>query len=160
MNTTSRAGPANKVAIRRATGRRDDRDAGMVTVEAAVALCAFVTMVALALAGFADVLDQIRCTDAAREAARLVARGEQDRAREAVDRIAPRGATLSVATTADTVTVVVATDSGGLPPGIHVRAEAYAVREPQPADSAPTAARMADPPGGHDARRPAEGAGR
>jgi len=63
-------------ATSRASPDRDqsrDTDGGMVTIEAAVALCAFVTVLAMVLAGVSMVLDQIRCVDAAREAARLVA---------------------------------------------------------------------------------------
>ena len=111
--------------------RPAERDAGMVTVEAAVALCAFLTMLALILAGAAAMLDQLRCTDAAREAARLVAMGQQNRAATAVGAIAPQGATFNIATTGDTVTVEVsANPAGGLLPGVQVTAEAYAIREP------------------------------
>jgi hypothetical protein len=106
----------------------------MVTVEAALALCAFVTVLAMVLGGVSMVLDQIRCTDAAREAARLVARGEQNRAAEAVDRIAA-GATVSVTTDGDAITVMVRDPAiGGLLPGVHIHAEAYAVREPDADD--------------------------
>ena len=102
----------------------------MVTVEAALALCAFVTVLAMVLGAVSMVLDQIRCTDAAREAARLVARGEQNRAAEAVNHIAA-GATLSVTTDGDAITVTVQAPAvGGLLPGVHIHAEAYAVREP------------------------------
>ena len=111
--------------------RADARDAGMVTVEAAVALCAFLTMLAMILTGAAAVLDQLRCTDAAREAARLVAMGQQSRATAAVGAIAPQGATLHIAATGDAVTVLVSANPvGGLLPGVEVSAEAYAVREP------------------------------
>jgi Flp pilus assembly protein TadG len=107
------------------------RDAGMVTVESAIALCAFLGMLAMILAGATAVLDQIRCTDAAREAARLVAMGQSSRAASAVDAIAPRGATLTVTDAGAAVTVVVAADPvGGLLPGVRVSASAYAVREP------------------------------
>jgi hypothetical protein len=110
----------------------------MVTVEAAVALCAFVTMLAMVLAGLSMVLDQIRCTDAAREAARLVARGEQHRATDAVGQIAPSGSTVSVAANGDAITVVVrAAAASGLLPGVHVQAEAYAIREPDTVDTDP-----------------------
>jgi Flp pilus assembly protein TadG len=151
MGTTSRA--ATRADTRRA---RADPDAGMVTVEAAIALCAFVTMLAMILAGTSAVLDQIRCTDAAREAARLVARGEADLARDAVDRIAPHGATLTIDTNGDAVTAVVAADPvRGLVPGVRVRAEAYAVREPEAGDQ-PRSAN--GPP--MQGQRPAEGGAR
>jgi hypothetical protein len=112
-----------------------DTDGGMVTIEAAVALCAFVTVLAMVLAGVSMVLDQIRCTDAAREAARLVARGEQHRAADAVRQIAPPGATLSVTTNGDAITVFVQDPAAnGLLPGVHIHAEAYAIAEPTDPD--------------------------
>lgn len=146
MSATSRASPPRNNAR---DNDCDHNDAGMVTVEAAIALCAFVTVLAMVLAGTSSVLDQIRCTDAAREAARLVARGDQDRAREAVDRIAPHGATLAVATDGDTASVVVRDpEAGGLLPGVQVGATAFAVLEPadapDPADS-PDQADVPDP---------------
>jgi TadE-like protein len=128
MSATSRASP------RHDRGRHSD--SGMVTVEAAIALCAFVTVLAMVLGGVSMVLDQIRCTDAAREAARLVARGEQNRAADAVNQIAA-GATLSITTVGDAITVgVIDPAIGGLLPGVHIHAEAYAVREPD-ADTPP-----------------------
>jgi hypothetical protein len=130
MAATSRAGPNQD--------RSRDTDGGMVTIEAAVALCAFVTVLAMVLAGVSMVLDQIRCTDAAREAARLVARGEQHRAADAVRQIAPPGATLSVTTNGDAITVFVQDPAAdGLLPGVHIHAEAYAIAEPTDPD--PTA---------------------
>lgn len=106
-------------------------DTGMVTVESAIALCAFVAMCAMLLAGTSAVIDQIRCTDAAREAARLVAMGESDRAQATVGSIAPDGARLIVRPAGDAVTVVVsANPADGLLPGLQVGADAYAVLEP------------------------------
>jgi hypothetical protein len=113
-------------AVRHATG-----DGGMVTVEAAVALCSVLAVFALLLAGMSTVLDQLRCTDAAREAARLVARGEPDRAADAVRRIAPQGATFTVTTSGDGIVVAVRDRApNSLLPGVHVDADAYAVPEP------------------------------
>jgi Flp pilus assembly protein TadG len=106
-----------------------DNDSGMVTIEAAIALCAFISVLALVLAGMSTVFDQLRCTDAAREAARLVARGEQDRATDAVLRIAPPGATYSVTASGDGIIVAVR-DPDSLLPGVDVHADAYAVPEP------------------------------
>jgi hypothetical protein len=107
------------------------RDAGMATVEAAIALSAVVTVVALLLAGITAVLDQLRCTDAAREAARLLARGDPDRARQAVTDIAPTGARLDVQQQGDTITVDVTLDEvSPLLPGVHPHAHAVAVAEP------------------------------
>lgn len=110
---------------------RPERDRGAVTVEAAISVCALVVLLAMLLTGIGAVIDQLRCTDAAREAARLVARGEQHRARQAVERIGPRDARLRVSTSGDEITVRVSAEAaGGLLPGVRLRAEAYAVAEP------------------------------
>jgi Flp pilus assembly protein TadG len=109
--------------------RTDDR--GAVTVEAAVALCSLVTVLALMLAAVSAVAMQLRCVDAAREAARLTARGEQDRAEQLARRIAPRGATVAVTIHGDEILArVSANPVAGLLPGIDVGAEAAAVMEP------------------------------
>ena len=106
-------------------------DFGAVTVEAAISLSALVVIVAFALAGAAAVLDQLRCTDSAREAARLIARGEPDLARLAVERIGPRGALLNVRTYHDKIEVeVLAEPLAGLLPGLRLSGEAFAVAEP------------------------------
>jgi Flp pilus assembly protein TadG len=106
-------------------------DRGAVTVEAAIAVCALVVVLGLILGGVAAVADQLRCMDAAREAARLLTRGQRELAEDVVRTIAPRGAVLSVRGEGDTVTVEVAAEPlGGLLPGVHLRAEAYAVLEP------------------------------
>jgi Flp pilus assembly protein TadG len=110
---------------------RGRSDAGMATVEAAIALCGFVVVLGLALAAIGAVTDQLRCTDAAREAARLTARGEQDRARAAAERIAPRGARVAIRVDGDAIAVeVTAAPAGGLLPGIRLAGRAYAVAEP------------------------------
>jgi len=116
-------------AVRRR--RRPPRDSGAVTVEAAIALGAFVIVLAIALGAVAAVTDQLRCTDAAREAARLAARGDSERARVAAERLAPGGAQVTIAVRGDTVEVHVrAEPAGGLLPGIRVHGEAFAVTEP------------------------------
>ena len=96
-----------------------------------------VTVLALVLAAVSAVATQLRCVDAAREAARLTARGEQDRAMQLARRIAPRGATVAVTVHGDEVLAQVSANPvAGLLPGIHVGAEAAAVMEsvdgPQP----------------------------
>lgn len=107
----------------------DDR--GAVTVEAALALCSLVAVLALVLAAVSGVAAQLRCVDAAREAARLTARGEQDRAEQLAHRIAPRGAVVVVAVHGDEVSArVSANPVPALLPGIKVAAEAAAVMEP------------------------------
>jgi Flp pilus assembly protein TadG len=113
-----------------ASGDRTD-DRGAVTVEAALALCSLVTVLALMLAAVSAVAAQLRCVDAAREAARLTARGEQDRAEQLARRIAPRGATVALTVQGDEVIAQVSANPvAGLLPGIDVRAEAVAVMEP------------------------------
>lgn len=125
-----------RIPTNRARAPSDEkRDRGAVTVEAAVALSAFVAVLAMVLSGVSAVLDQIRCTDAAREAARLVARGDSARARDAVQRIGPNGASLSVHVDGDAVTVGVAVDdAAGLLPGLDIGARAYAITEPTAVD--------------------------
>jgi Flp pilus assembly protein TadG len=111
--------------------RRRDGERGSATVEAAIAVCAVVVVLAIALAGSAAVLAQVRCTDAAREAARLVARGEPEQAERAARRVAPAGASVVIRVQGDEVVVEVAARPGrGILPGLSVRAEAMAVLEP------------------------------
>lgn len=113
------------------------RDAGFVTVEAALGLAALTVVFALLLAGVCAAADQVRCTDAAREAARLLARGDPAKAEDAARRIAPPGARLDVQRQGETITAEVRADpSVPLLPGLHLRARAYAVAEPG-ADRAP-----------------------
>jgi Flp pilus assembly protein TadG len=114
------------------TGRRKpDRDSGAVTVEAAIALGAFVAVLALALGAISAAIDQLRCVDAAREAARLVARGEPDRARAAATQIAPSSADVVVTVRGDTVQVDVRSKPvNGLLPGLQLHGAAYAIAEP------------------------------
>jgi hypothetical protein len=107
------------------------RDTGAVTVEAALGICAVIAVFALVLAGTGALIGQLRCTDAAVEAARLVARGDRPRADAAVGRIAPGGASLSVLVEGDQVsTEVSAPFPGELLPGRWLRARAVAVLEP------------------------------
>lgn len=100
-------------------------------MEAALALCSLVFVLALVLAAVSAVAAQLRCVDAAREAARLTARGEQDRAEELARRIAPRDAVVAVTVRGDEITArVSANPVAGLLPGVEVEAEAAAVLEP------------------------------
>ncbi|MDQ0378718.1 TadE family type IV pilus minor pilin [Amycolatopsis thermophila] len=102
-----------------------------MTVEAAIALCALTVFVGMVLAGFTAITGQLRCVDAAREAARLVARGQPQLATQAVEQIAPPGARLSVSTAGDSISVEVRADpAGGLLPGLHLTGTAFAVLEP------------------------------
>jgi hypothetical protein len=103
----------------------------MVTVEAAFALFAFVVVLGLALAAIVASVDQIRCVDAAREAARLAARGDLDRGRTAAERIAPNGAQIAIHIDGEAVTVEVrAEPAGGLLPKLRLTGRAYALMEP------------------------------
>jgi Flp pilus assembly protein TadG len=109
---------------------RVQRDRGAVTVEAAIALSALTLVFGLILAGVVAVAGQLRCTDAAREAARLVARGARPLADQAIAEIAP-GARLDVEVRGNAVTVdVTAEPAGGLLPGVHLHGHAYALLEP------------------------------
>jgi hypothetical protein len=112
-----------------------DRDAGMVTVETAMSLCALIMVIGLALTAVDSACDQLRCTDAAREAARLTARGEPDLGRTAAARIAPGGARIAIQSDGDTIAVeVTAQPARGLLPGLHLTGRAYAVAEPGAAE--------------------------
>lgn len=88
MTGQSRAGPA---------------DHGAVTVEAALALCTLALFLALAIGAMAAVAASVRCIDAARELARLAARGEPDRGRAVAAQLAPSGARLELVRDADLV---------------------------------------------------------
>jgi hypothetical protein len=91
-------------AARRSPVADDD---GAVTVEAALALCALTVFLALALGALVAVAQTMRCADAARELARLAARGEPDRGRAVAARLAPSGARLELVEDGDTVTALV-----------------------------------------------------
>ena len=89
--------------------RRGER--GAATAELAVALPSLVIVLAVALGAVDLGLSQVRCVDAARLGARLLARGEpQGPAFAEVRAAAPEGARVSVTTTGTRVTVVVTGD--------------------------------------------------
>lgn len=69
----------------------------------------------------------IRCTDAAREAARLAARGDEQSAAAAARRIAPTGAQLQLRR--DGGFVVVTVTSGSVLPGIAIEGHAISAAE-------------------------------
>ncbi len=106
------------------------RDRGSVTVEAAVALAALAVVLTLCLAGIAAMIAQVRVTDAAGEAARLAARGDRAAAQRAVQDLAPAGSVLTISGDDMLTARVSAPPLGGLLPGIDVRAQAVAAREP------------------------------
>ncbi len=106
-------------------------DEGSATAELAVSLPALVLMVFTALTAVTAVRTQLECVDAAREAARAAARGES--AVPAGARVAPDGASVSVASGGDTVRATVRVrvhPLGGRLPGIDVSATAVAAVEP------------------------------
>lgn len=100
----------------------------MVSVEAAFALAAIAVFLVTGIGAVAGVVTQIRCTDAAREVARLVAMGDGS-ASDVGRGMAPGGARISVSTGADVVTVSVSADVPMLPL-LSVSARAAAAMEP------------------------------
>lgn len=109
----------------------------MVTAEIAVALPALVLVLTLALGAVAVVTDHLRCVDAARVGARLLARGEDaGRVRSEVARQAPDGADISFAVGADAITVDVSAQPPALLRALGVSARprgvAHAVPEAVP----------------------------
>ncbi|MFF0489500.1 TadE family type IV pilus minor pilin [Nocardia sp. NPDC004068] len=100
-----------------------------MTVEAAIALGTIIAVVVLCLAALLAASAQVRCVDAAREAARLSARGADTAALPAARRVAPPGATIALHDDNDNVVASVTTRVPLLPLLV-LRAEAVAVREP------------------------------
>ncbi len=82
----------------------------------------------LCVGGLSAVGMQIRCIDAAREAARLAARGDGDTALAAARRIAPSSAVVHVGQ--DGGLVVAQVSAATVLPGFTVSAEAAAAAEP------------------------------
>lgn len=113
----------------------------MVTAETAIVLPVLLLVLAAAVAAVVVVGSELRCVDAAREAARAAARGD---AVTEVSRIAasaaPQGATTAVAEGGDTVTVTVTAPVRPLGPvllRVQVRASATAALEPGVVGAAP-----------------------
>jgi hypothetical protein len=90
-------------------GTADERDRGAVTVEAALALCTLAVFLAVAVGAIAAA-GSIRCVDAARELARLAARGEADRGRTVAAQLAPAHARLAIRIEGDLVVAEVSAD--------------------------------------------------
>jgi hypothetical protein len=119
------------------------RDGGYATAETAVVLPALVLLAAALWWGVLAADAQIRCVDAAREAARAAARGDPRAQAVAVARrVAPRGAEVLLAEEGGTVRVVVSAATVG--PGalrgalsLKVSATAVAELEEGAADAAP-----------------------
>jgi hypothetical protein len=83
----------------------------------------------LCVSGLAAVSMQVRCVDAAREAARLAARGDGGSASTAAQGIAPDGAAVRLRRDGELVVATVSARSALLP-GITIAAEAIAAAEP------------------------------
>ncbi|WP_245663235.1 TadE family type IV pilus minor pilin [Nocardia inohanensis] len=97
-------------------------------MELAIALAALVTVLALCAGALLTASAQVRCVDAAREAARLTARGDTERAVPVARRVAPPGAAVEVRVDGELVVATVSARAPLLP--LTLRAEAVAVREP------------------------------
>lgn len=101
----------------------------MATVEAALALAGLIVVVVCCVGAILAVGQQVRCIDAAREAARLAARGDTARAQEVAARVAPSGASITVRVDGDTTVATVRSESG-LIPLVSLGATAVAATEP------------------------------
>jgi hypothetical protein len=112
---------------------RARRERGYTTAEAAVALPALVLVTALLLWAVLVGSAQVRCVDAAREAARAAARGDP----QAVSlgrAVAPAGASVSVSGGGDLVRAEVSAVSGGPGGLLSVRVAATAIAEREPGE--------------------------
>jgi hypothetical protein len=90
-------------------------------------------VLAVVLAAMGAVVLQLRCTDAATEAARLASRGDPDGARRAAARLVPDGSEVTVEVRGDDVVARVrAAPLGSALPGVRVGADVVAAREPSP----------------------------
>lgn len=112
----------------RGTGRRDR---GSATAELAVGLPALVFLLLAGLTAVSAVTTQLRCVDAARDAALAAARGGDGLG--AGNRAAPDGATVRLAVEGGTIRATVRAPIrplGGLLPDLAVAAESVAAIEP------------------------------
>ncbi|WP_120313480.1 TadE family type IV pilus minor pilin [Mycobacterium alsense] len=92
-------------------------------------MAALVAVLALCLAGVTAVSMQVRCVDAAREAARLAARGDERSALETARRIAPAGSRVQVRRDGDLLVATVVAHSKLLP-ALDIAARAVSAAEP------------------------------
>lgn len=92
-------------------------------------MAALVVVLVLCLAGLTAVAMQVRCVDAAREAARLAARGDDRGASEVARAVGPAGAGLQLRRSEGRVVARVVARSPLLP-GITIAADGVAALEP------------------------------
>jgi hypothetical protein len=128
---SSEARPPGGRPVRTATGagpRARQAEQGSVTAETAVLLPGLAALLAVLLAVLGQGLDHVRATDAARSAARLLARGEPAApVMASTQHEAPPGSRVQVVTHDGLVVVTVTSPGRALAPGVHlpeVRAEA------------------------------------
>ena len=95
-------------------------DAGMVTVEAALAVVTLMAVVVVSLAGIGAGLTQLRLSDAAQTVARSVSRGQT--LPSATSLHLPTGAQVRVATQTGSAQVTVEAPAGMLPFTLHAEA--------------------------------------
>lgn len=98
-------------------------------MEAALGIAALVVVLVLCLAGVSTVSMQVRCVDAAREAARLAARGDERSAVAAARRLAPGGARVDLHRDGDFLVATVVAHSKLLPTS-DIAAKAVSAAEP------------------------------
>ncbi|MBI2697190.1 MAG: pilus biosynthesis protein TadE [Mycobacterium nebraskense] len=92
-------------------------------------IATLVVVLVLCVAGVAAVSMQVRCVDAASEAARLAARGDERSALGAARRIAPGGARVEVHHDGEFLVATVVAHSKLLP-ALDIAAKAVAMAEP------------------------------
>ncbi|MCV7079597.1 TadE family type IV pilus minor pilin [Mycobacterium szulgai] len=95
-----------------------------------MAIATLVVVLVLCLAGITAVSMQVRCIDAAREAARLAARGDERVAVEVARRIAPPAARVQLHRDGQFLVASVIAHSNLLP-GLDIGADAISVAEPR-----------------------------
>jgi hypothetical protein len=98
-------------------------------VEAAFGIAILVVVLMLCLAGITAASMQVRCIDAAREAARLAARGDERSAVTAARGVAPGGAVVQIRRDGGCVVATVVARSNLLP-ALHIAATGVSAVEP------------------------------
>ncbi|HEY9304709.1 MAG TPA: TadE family type IV pilus minor pilin [Mycobacterium sp.] len=98
-------------------------------MEAALGVVTLVAVLVLCLAGVTAVAMQVRCIDAAREAARLAARGDEHAAIATAHGIAPGGALVQLRRDGEFVVATV-TARSSLLPALEITANGVSAVEP------------------------------